>query len=157
MKILFQGDSITDAGRKREDIHDMGQGYPKYAAELIKNHHSGMEFEFINLGISGDEAQHLRERWQTDCIAIQPDVVSVLVGINDTWHYAEQKNWMPNEYFEECYRYLLTEVKEKTQAKIIMLEQFLLPVPGFLQQAVFISSQVHGRRMESIQMQQEHI
>lgn len=128
MKVLFQGDSITDAGRDWDDIHDLGWGYPRYAAETIKNRHPGTEFEFINLGISGNEAQHLRERWQADCIDIQPDVVSILVGVNDTWHYAEDRNWMPNAYFEECYRHILTEIKTKTSAKIMMLEQYLLPV-----------------------------
>lgn len=128
MKILFQGDSITDAGRDRSDIHNMGGGYPKYASELIKNRHPGTDFEFINLGVGGDRAESLRARWDEECIKHQPDVVSILIGINDTWHRSAEKNWMPHEYFEECYRSLLTDIKEKTNAKIIILEQFLLPV-----------------------------
>ena len=129
MKILFQGDSITDAGRNYSDIHDLGRGYPKYTAELIKNRHPGTDFEFIDLGISGNRAENLRDRWQKDCIEHQPDLVSILIGVNDTWHRSAEKNWMPHEYFEECYRYCLTEIKEKTNAKIIILEQFLIPVP----------------------------
>lgn len=128
MKILFQGDSITDAGRDYSDIHNLGGGYPKYTAELIKNRHPGTEFEFIDLGISGNRAENLRDRWQKDCIDYQPDLVSILIGINDTWHRAGDKNWMPHEYFEECYRCILTEIKQKTNAKILILEQFLLPV-----------------------------
>ena len=50
MKILFQGDSITDAGRNREDPHDMGPGYPGYAADFIKEEHPDVDFEFVNLG-----------------------------------------------------------------------------------------------------------
>ena len=127
MKVLFQGDSITDAFRDRSDMHDLGKGYAKFASELIKERHPDTDFEFINLGISGERAENLRDRWQTDCIDIQPDVVSILVGINDTWHFSEpDKQWMPNEYFEECYRYILTETKKKTNAKIIMIEQFLI-------------------------------
>jgi lysophospholipase L1-like esterase len=129
MKILFQGDSITDAGRSREDPHLLGNGYPKYTAELIANRHPGTDFEFINLGISGNRAESLRDRWQKDCVDVQPDLVSILIGVNDTWHRAGDRNWMPHEYFEECYRYCLTEIREKTKAKIIILEQFLLPVP----------------------------
>ncbi len=129
MKILFQGDSITDAGRDRSDIHNLGNGYPKYTAELIRNRHPGTDFEFINLGISGNRAENLRDRWQEDCIAHQPDLVSILIGVNDTWHRSGDKNWMPHDYFEECCRYCLTEIKEKTNAKIIILEQFLIPVP----------------------------
>lgn len=129
MKILFQGDSITDAGRDRSDIHNLGNGYPKYTAELIRNRHPGTDFEFIDLGISGNRAENLRDRWQEDCIAHQPDLVSILIGVNDTWHRSGDKNWMPHDYFEECCRYCLTEIKEKTNAKIIILEQFLIPVP----------------------------
>ncbi|MBE6726510.1 MAG: GDSL family lipase [Ruminococcaceae bacterium] len=129
MKILFQGDSITDAGRKYEDCHDLGRGYPKYAAELMKNRHPGTEFEFIDLGISGNRTENLMDRWQKDCIDLQPDLVSILIGINDTWHRAADRSWLPDEVFEERYRYLLTEIKEKTRAKILIIEQFLLPVP----------------------------
>lgn len=129
MKILFQGDSITDAGRKWEDYHDLGWGYPKYAAELIKNRHPGTEFEFINLGISGHKVKDLSDRWQKDCIDLQPDLVSILIGVNDTWHHAGNRDWIPNEEFEATYRAMLTDIKEKTNAKIIMIEQFLLPVP----------------------------
>ncbi|MBE6541621.1 MAG: GDSL family lipase [Ruminococcaceae bacterium] len=129
MKILFQGDSITDAHRDKNDYHDLGVGYPKYAAEAIANRHPGTEFEFIDLGISGHKTEDLRARWQKDCIDIQPDVVSILIGVNDTWHRAGDRDWIPNEVYEENYRYLLTEIKEKTNAKIIIIEQFLLPVP----------------------------
>lgn len=129
MKILFQGDSITDAGRSREDAHNLGFGYPKYTAELIKNRHPGTDFEFINLGISGHKAKDLLDRWQADCIDIQPDLVSILIGVNDTWHHAGNRDWIPNDVFEETYRSLLTQIKEKTNAKIILIEQFLLSVP----------------------------
>ncbi len=129
MKILFQGDSITDAGRSREDIHNLGYGYPLYTAKAISEEFPNMEFEFIDLGISGNRAENLRDRWTEDAINIQPDVISILIGINDTWHRAADKNWMPHEYFEECYRGILERIKKETNAKIIMLEQFLLPVP----------------------------
>ena len=129
MKLLFQGDSITDAGRDRSDIHNLGNGYPKYAAEMIAKRHPFDNIEFVNLGVSGDRAESLKARWQTDCIDIQPDVVSILIGINDTWHRAAEKNWMPHDYFRDCYRSILTDIKEKTNAKIMILEQFLLWVP----------------------------
>ena len=130
MKIIFQGDSITDAGRDHNNIHNLGNGYPKYTAELIKNRHPDTEFEFVNLGVGGNRAENLRDRWQKDCIDIQPDVVSILIGVNDTWHFSSpDQEWMPHEYFEECYRYILKETREKTNAKIIMIEQFLLSTP----------------------------
>jgi len=131
MKILFQGDSITDANRDRSNPQDLGQGYPKYAAALIAARHPETDFVFYDLGISGNRAESLRDRWQTDCIDLQPDLVSILIGVNDTWHYMNTPSFMPNEYFEECYRFCLEEIKTKTKAKIILLEQFLLPVPGW--------------------------
>lgn len=128
MKILFQGDSITDWGRDRDDIHNLGNGYPKYAAELIKEAHPETEFEFINLGISGNQTKDLVARLQSDFIDIQPDLVSIHIGINDTWHRAADRNWLGHDVFEAQYRKVLTEIKEKTNAKILIIEQFLLPV-----------------------------
>ena len=128
MKILFQGDSITDCDRKREDYHDLGAGYPKYAAELIAKAYPETEFEFINLGISGNQTKDLVERLQSDFIDVQPDLVSIHIGINDTWHRAAERNWIGDDVFEAQYRKVLTEIKEKTNAKIMMMEPFLIPV-----------------------------
>lgn len=127
MKILFQGDSITDWGRDRNDIHNLGNGYSKYAAKLLTERYPDIDFEFINLGIGGNQTKDLVARLDTDFIDIQPDIVSILIGINDTWHHAEQKDWIPNEVFEERYRTVLTAIKEKTNAKIMMMEPFLIP------------------------------
>ena len=127
MKILFQGDSITDAGRNREDYHDLGNGYPKYAAEYIKEKYPDVDFEFIDLGIGGAQTRGLVERLQSDFIDIDPDIVSIMIGINDVWHYSDGKQWLSNELFEERYRTVLTAIKEKTNAKILMIEPFLIP------------------------------
>lgn len=132
MRILFQGDSITDAGRNREDYHDLGQGYPKYAAEYIKNAYPDIDFEFIDLGISGDQTKNLVARLDTDFIDIQPDIVSILIGINDVWHHSGwfgggEAAYMPHEVFEERYRTVLSAIKEKTNAKIMIMEPFLIP------------------------------
>lgn len=127
IKLLFQGDSITDAGRNREDHHDLGRGYPKYAAEMLRKNHPEIEFEFIDLGISGNQTKDLVSRLQKDFIEIRPDVVSILIGINDVWHNAEGKNWLDHETFEERYRTVLTAIREQTDAKIMIMEPFLIP------------------------------
>ena len=129
MKILFQGDSITDAGRNREDYHDLGSGYPFYAAKYIKEENPEIDFEFINLGISGNQTIDLVNRLETDFVDIQPDLVSILIGVIDTWHRAHNRLWLGNDVFEANYRKVLTAIKEKTNAKILMLEAFLLPAP----------------------------
>lgn len=128
MKVLFIGDSITDAGRM-QDENGMGNGYALFASQLIRSRHPDTEFEFINRGIGGNKMAHLVERWQEDCIDLKPDVVSVLIGINNTLCRSDTKNWYDNDEFEAMYRGILTDVKEKTNAKIIMLEQFLVPMP----------------------------
>lgn len=130
IKFLFQGDSITDAGRDRSNIRDLGPGYPKYAAELLRATYPQVSFDFMNTGISGDRAESLLARWDADAIALEPDVISILIGVNDTWHRDAAGNWMTEDYFESCYRGILTQLKEKTSAKIIILEQFLIFVPG---------------------------
>ena len=129
MRILFQGDSITDAGRDRGNPHDLGPGYPKFAARFIREQNPGKEFEFLNLGISGDQTKDLVARWKTDCIDFQPDLVSIHIGVNDTWHHAPKRDWLLDAEYEVNYRSILTDIKTKTHAKIMILEQFLLPVP----------------------------
>lgn len=128
IKLLFQGDSITDMGRDRGDYHNLGEGYPKYAADYLKKKYTNIEFEFIDLGISGNQTKDLVKRLQTDFIDISPDIVSILIGINDVWHHANDHSWIPGDVFEECYRTVLKSVKEQTNAKIMMMEPFLIPV-----------------------------
>lgn len=128
VKLLFQGDSITDAGRDRSDIHNLGNGYPKYAAKFLEEKFPEVEFEFIDLGIGGNQTKDLVERLEKDFVDIKPDVVSILIGINDVWHHAAEKDWIPDEVFEERYRTVLTAIKEKTNAKLMMIEPFLIPV-----------------------------
>ncbi len=127
IKLLFQGDSITDAGRSYQDPHQLGVGYVKYAAEYLQQAYPQVEFEFINLGISGNQTKDLVKRLDAEFIQIQPDILSVLIGINDVWHHAENRDWIPDEVFEERYRNVLQAVKEKTGAKIMMMEPFLIP------------------------------
>ncbi len=126
IKLLFQGDSITDAGRNREDIHDLGRGYPKYAAALLQQRYPEIEFEFIDLGISGNQTKDLVARLQSDFIDIQPDVVSLMIGVNDVWHYSDTQ-WLDDSLFEERLETVLKAIKEQTPAKLMMLEPFLVP------------------------------
>lgn len=125
--ILFQGDSITDAGRDRENPADLGPGYPHYAAQMLREKYPQAEFNFVNRGISGDRTENLIERWEKDTIEVNPDIISILIGVNDTWHHYALKDYVTSEYFEGNYRWLLDALKTKTKAKILMMEPFLLP------------------------------
>ena len=127
MKILFQGDSITDSNRDYSDIHNLGNGYAYYAAQFIVEKYSDVEFEFINLGINGNQTKDLVNRLQTDLVNIQPDIVSVMIGINDVWHYSEGRQWLSNDVFESRYRTILETIKKRTNAKVMILEPYLMP------------------------------
>lgn len=127
MKILFQGDSITDAGRDRRNYHDLGYGYPKYAAKYIAEAHAGTEFEFINFGISANRTCQLCDRLYWDAIMFQPDIISVLIGINDIWHrYGNERINTSLEQTVANYRSILNSLKTETTAKIVMLSPYIL-------------------------------
>lgn len=127
MRILFQGDSITDAGRDKRDFHNMGNGYPKYAAEAIKNEFPEKEFDFINLGIGGNRTSQLFDRLYKDAIELKPDIVSVLIGINDVWHrHCGEHIATTDEQFALNYRCILERLRRETDAKIVMIAPYLL-------------------------------
>lgn len=126
IRLLFQGDSITDAGRSYEDPHLLGEGYVKYAAQYLRQAYPQVEFEFINLGISGNQTKDLVARLDKDFVQIQPDIVSIMIGINDVWHHAEDRSWIPDEVFEQRYRTVLDAVRQMG-AKLMIIEPFLIP------------------------------
>ena len=127
MKIVFQGDSITDAGRDKRNYHNMGNGYPKYAAAMIREKFPNADIEMINQGISGNRTDQLFDRLYPDAIAFEPDVVSILIGINDIWHrHGANRIETTDEQVATNYRAILTRLKKQTNAKIIMLSPFLL-------------------------------
>ena len=126
MKILFQGDSITDAGRDKRNYHDLGAGYPKYAAENIRAAHPDVDFEFINFGISGNRTSQLFDRLYDDAIVFQPDIISILIGVNDIWHRHSHKILTTDAQLALNYRCILERLKRETNAKIVMLAPFVL-------------------------------
>ncbi len=126
MKILFQGDSITDCGRDYANPYHLGAGYANYTARMIRENFPEMELEFFNLGIGGHRTADLKARWQTDCIDIQPDIVSIMIGINDVWRAFDSADPTSVKEFEDNYRFLLSEIKSKTSAKIVIIEPFVL-------------------------------
>ena len=127
IRLVFQGDSITDAGRDKRNYHNLGNGYPKFAAELIENDHPDTEFEFINFGISGNRTCELFDRLYDDGIAFQPDIISFLIGINDVWHrYNPAKILTTDAQIALNYREILKRIKSETNAKIVMLSPYVL-------------------------------
>ena len=131
IRLLFQGDSITDAGRDKRNYYNLGSGYPKYAAENLKDAHPEIDFEFINLGISGNRTDQLFDRLYADAIALEPDVISILIGINDVWHrYSPSFIATSDAQLELNYREILKNLKAKTKAKIVILSPYVLDAPA---------------------------
>jgi lysophospholipase L1-like esterase len=124
--ILFQGDSVTDCGRDREDIKSLGTGYPLLVASNLSAMSSN-EFTFINKGISGNRVKDLNDRWDEDCIGLKPTLVSILIGINDTWRRYDSDDPTSVEKFALGYKKLLERTRAETTAKLVLMEPFLLP------------------------------
>jgi lysophospholipase L1-like esterase len=92
-KVLFLGDSITDAQRsyQEDEHHYIGQGYTEMVAGKLALEHPGM-YEFTNKGISGNRIVDLYARIKKDCWNLKPDYISILIGVNDVWHELEDEN-----------------------------------------------------------------
>ncbi len=130
IKYLFQGDSITDANRVDEDEGIgsclFGYGYPiLFASDVLRNNKG--KYEFINRGISGNRIVDLYARIKCDIINLKPDVMSILIGVNDVWHELNEQNGVDTPKFEKVYSMLIEEIKEALpDIKIIILEPFVL-------------------------------
>ncbi len=131
MKILFYGDSITDGNRDREFQEEaflpygLGTGYVNaIASELLYSNPNA--YEIVNTGISGNKVVDLYQRMKIDCWKYQPDVLSILVGVNDVRHKFKNGNGVEIERYEQVYRMLLEDTKKRfPNIKIILLEPFI--------------------------------
>ncbi len=127
VKIVFQGDSVTDAGRDKRNYHHMGNGYAKFASELIAEAHPDVEFEFINFGIGGNRTSELFDRFYADALVFEPDVISILIGVNDVWHRHDAHHIATTDAQTETnYRALLERIKRESNAKILMMTPYIL-------------------------------
>lgn len=126
--ILFQGDSVTDCGRNRDALYDMGNGYPLLVGARLSAAYTGCDFTFINKAISGNRTCDLVARWDADCVNLRPTVVSILIGINDTWRKFDSNDPTDAKVFEKHYRDILTRTARETEARLVLLEPFVLPV-----------------------------
>ncbi len=124
--ILFQGDSITDAGRDRNRADGLGTGYPNLVASQLGLQQPGA-YRFLNKGISGNRSIDLLARVRCDIIHLKPDYMSILTGVNDVWHELEIGNGVDTKRFELYYDLLVQEVLESLpDIQIMILEPFVL-------------------------------
>lgn len=128
MRILFQGDSITDCSRNWFGTNVMGNGYASMAAAHLQTRYKEKNITCINRGVSGDCVSDLLRRWQKDCLSLKPDMVSILVGVNDLWQAYEGITGQENEVFYNNYHEILQRARDTLHPQFIICEPFLLPV-----------------------------
>jgi lysophospholipase L1-like esterase len=133
--ILFQGDSITDAGRSREkaDVPNLqpglGNGYAWLAAAELLVDRPEQGLRVFNRGISGHKVFQLAERWQADCLDLKPDLLSILIGVNDIWHTLDPRlNYKGTvEIYERDYHALIQRTRKALpKTKLVICEPFVL-------------------------------
>ncbi|MEU9652080.1 SGNH/GDSL hydrolase family protein [Streptomyces sp. NPDC048110] len=122
--LLFQGDSITASQRDPDDGAALGHGFVSRIARALASSHP--QLRVVNRGVSGDRVSDLVRRWQEDCLALQPSVVSVLVGVNDTWRRFDRDDPTPVEAYERSYRNILTR-SARQDSHLVLVEPFLVP------------------------------
>lgn len=123
-RILFQGDSITDGnrGRSADPNHILGHGYVFLIAARYGAAFSELNLDFVNRGVSGNTVLDLQQRWQTDTLALKPDLLSVLIGVND------DGKGVSVEQYERVYDELLSAARAANpQLKLVLGEPFVKP------------------------------
>lgn len=128
--ILFQGDSITDHGRNREtadanNIDGLGRGYAMLASAHLLRQLPQLELQFLNRGVSGNKVHQLAERWEQDCLQLEPNVLSILIGVNDYWHTKTGGYTGTLQTYADDYRRLLDDTLTRLpKLKLIIGEPF---------------------------------
>ena len=147
MLILFQGDSITDAYRSRENDRLLGIGYPRLV-EATLGFEEPTKYEFINRGIGGNRIVDLYARIKQDIINIKPDVLSILIGVNDVWHeLTDDPNGVDTGKFYKIYDMLIEEIKAALpEIKIMILEPFCLKGSATEERWEEFTSEVKAKR-----------
>ena len=129
-RILFQGDSITDGnrGRNADQNHILGHGYAFLIAADLGGHRPDLRLDFVNRGVSGNTVEDLARRWKADMLDLKPDVLSVLIGVNDAGTAWREQKPFAVAAFERTYDRLLTEARAANPSlRIVLCEPFIGP------------------------------
>ncbi|MEO5891018.1 MAG: SGNH/GDSL hydrolase family protein [Ferruginibacter sp.] len=155
---LFQGDSITDGNRSRNDDwnHVMGHGYQYIIASKLWFDFPAKKFHFFNRGVSGNKVTDLAMRWQKDTLDLNPDLLSILIGINDISAFINGDKSFTAEQYEDSYRSLLQQTKERLPTiQLVLCEPFILPVGKVKEQWGEYSIEIDKRRKIVRQLSKE--
>jgi lysophospholipase L1-like esterase len=127
--ILFQGDSITDGARGRSDDpnHILGHSYAYLIGSKLGFERAEHKPAFYNRGISGNRVSDLYARWNEDTISLKPDLISILIGVNDAWRILNGEPSGITDRFERVYRHVLEETREVLpDTELVLCEPFIL-------------------------------
>ncbi|MEO6852269.1 MAG: SGNH/GDSL hydrolase family protein [Mucilaginibacter sp.] len=155
---LFQGDSITDGNRNRnmDWNHVLGHGYAYLIAARLWYELPKKGFHFFNRGVSGNTVPDLASRWNDDTIAIKPDLLSILVGVNDTTHAVYGDKKFTAASYEADYRALLTQTKQALpNVQLVICEPFILPVGKVKDKWDDYSREIAGRQQAAKKLADE--
>lgn len=156
MKILFQGDSITDAGRARDNDYNLGHGYAMLVEAALGYECPG-QYEFINRGISGNRVTDVYARIKSDIINLAPDYMSILIGVNDVWHELGKQNGVDADKYYKIYSMLIEEIKEALpNIKLMILEPFVLKTGATEEQWETFSAEVAKRAVMAKRVAEEN-
>ena len=154
--ILFQGDSITDAGRLREDDSLLGLGYPTLVKAELGFDFPG-QFTYYNRGISGNRVVDLYARIKADFINLKPDIISILIGVNDVWHEIDWQNGVDAEKYYKVYSMLIEEILDALpESKIMILEPFVLKASATEAHWGFFSDEVQKRAKKAREIAEKY-
>lgn len=124
-RLLFHGDSITAAGKRPDDDQDLGHGYVRLIADAVRTTHPSLDVR--NRAVSGYRVRDLRANWAADVLAQPPDVVSIMVGINDTWRRYDSADPTTVGDYTRDYHHIL-DAAAAAGARLVLIEPFLVPV-----------------------------
>jgi len=127
--IVFIGDSITDAGRREAAYQPLGYGYVHFVANTLLAKYPQLNLNIINSGVHGNTVRTMAARWEKDCLEYQPDILSVLIGVNDVWRQHVEPERLPEavypQEYELTYRRLLSQVKNRCNCQLVLIEPFM--------------------------------
>ncbi|WP_277959760.1 SGNH/GDSL hydrolase family protein [Frigoribacterium faeni] len=147
---LFIGDSITDAGRRTDPSGHLGAGYVRHIAAIT----AGNSIEIVNRGIGGDRICDLRRRWDEDCLQLAPDVVTILVGVNDTWRRYTENDPTTADSYRHDYIDIVKRTQDAGISQIIILEPFVIPINA--EQRTWKSDDLDAKRAVAREIADEH-
>lgn len=127
--LVFIGDSITDAGRVEPPYRPFGYGYVHFVANTLLARYPEFDLNIVNTGVHSNTVRDLKSRWAKDCIGHKPDVLSVLIGVNDLWRQHAEPERLPEavypDEYELTYKQLLSRAREECNCRLVLMEPFM--------------------------------